>query len=328
MATGRDFDVYGLGNALLDLQVNVAEQDLDTFGLEKGGMTLIDTDQRRGILDHFENPHRASGGSAANTMIAISQLGGSAAFSFLVGDDAHGKHYTDEMEALGIAVHTAPVPDGATGTCVILITPDAERTMTTTLGVSAEFGPGNVSEELLARSEWIYVEGYLFSTESGQAAVRRAIEYAKLHDTRVAVTFSDAFIVEMFGEPLRSAVADADLIFANEVEARAFTGKDEEGEVFGALRGVAPSVIMTLHDRGARANFQGEDLFFDPFKVDAVDETGAGDMFAGGILYGITNNHTPPEAGRLASFLASRVVSQLGPRLQHDVRELVRSMEG
>ena len=327
--TGREFNVYGLGNALLDLQLHIADEDLEALGLEKGGMTLVDTDRRHDILNHFgeEEPHRASGGSVANSMIAVSQLGGAAAFSGLVGGDANGRHYRQEMEALGITVHSEPVADGATGTCVILITSDAERTMTTTLGVSAEFGRSDVSEDLVRRSEWVYLEGYLFSTENGRQAVRRTIDLAKAHDTKVAVTFSDTFIIEAFGDTLQAAVADADLVFANHVEAAAYTGRDVEEDVFRDIRNVAPNVIVTMHERGARADFAGTEYFFDPFVVDAIDETGAGDVFAGGILYGITNNHTVPQAGRLASFLASRVVAQLGPRLQTDVKQLVASLE-
>lgn len=325
----RDFNVYGLGNALLDLQLHASEQDLEALKLAKGGMTLVDIDQRGRILDRFadERPHMASGGSVANTMIALSQLGGRGAFSCLVGDDAHGRHYRDEMEALGIKVHTEPVSGGATGTCVVLITPDAERTMSTTLGVSAEFGPEQVSEDLIARSEWIYIEGYLFSAEPGRAAVRRALELAERHDTQVALTFSDTFIVETFGEPLREAARRSDLIFANHLEARAYTGEQDEDRVFASVRDAAPNVIMTLHERGARADFGGQEHFFEPFKVQAVDETGAGDMFAGGILYAITNRHEIPEAGRLACFLASRVVAQLGPRLEADFAELLTQLE-
>ena len=325
----RDYNVYGLGNALLDLQLHASEHDLATLGLSKGGMSLVDVEGLARILDHFSaaSPHMASGGSVANTMIAISQLGGRGAFSCLVGDDAHGRHYRTEMEELGITVHTEPVPEGATGTCVVLITPDAERTMSTSLGVNADFGPENVSADLVACSDWVYIEGYLFSTEKGRAAVRRALELAQAAGTRVALTFSDSFIVESFGEPLRDAVRRADLVFANHIEARAFTEEEDEDEVFAKVRTAAPNVIMTLHERGARADFGGQEHFFEPFKVEAVDATGAGDMFAGGMLYGITNEHTVPEAGRLACFLASRVVSQLGPRLQADMGELLKELD-
>lgn len=323
-----DFNVYGLGNALLDLQLHVEEEDLRALQLEKGGMILVDAEQRQRILDYFGDvhPHRASGGSAANTMIAISQLGGKAAFSCLIGDDSYGRHYREEMEALGITVHTDPARDRPTGTCVVLITPDAERTMTTTLGVSADFGPENVGEHLIRDSEWVYIEGYLFSTESGRRAVDVAIELARKHDTKVALTFSDTFIVNAFADALRAAVARADLIFTNHVEARAYTREEDEEDIFASIREVAPRVIMTLHERGARADFEGDEYFFDPFPVEAVDETGAGDVFAGGMLYGITNELSIAQAGRLASFLASRVVAQLGPRLRADVPELVATL--
>ncbi|MCB0323795.1 MAG: adenosine kinase [Bdellovibrionales bacterium] len=319
------FDVYGIGNAIMDLQLKVAEDDLERFELEKGAMRLVDVDQQQRLIEYFHGQalNQASGGSAANTMIALSQLGGRAAYGCLVGDDAFGKFYFSEMRDLAVELHTKPVQGKVTGTCVILVTPDAERTMNTHLGASADLSASDVSEELISQSKWLYVEGYLFTSEGGQGAVRRAVSLAKKHNVRVAVTFSDGFIVDVFGEPLRETVRQADLVFANLNEAQRYTGITDENKAFLALCDEAANVVMTMSERGARVRYDGQTEFIEATPVQAEDDTGAGDMFAGGFLYGVTHGLDGRQAGSLACFLAGKVVSQMGPRLQCDVRKLV-----
>ncbi|MCB0360971.1 MAG: adenosine kinase, partial [Bdellovibrionales bacterium] len=227
----KTYDVYGIGNAIIDLQLQVADADIQRFGMKKGAMQLVDTTAQKALLEHFhgQNLNQASGGSAANTMIAIAQLGGRAAYGCLVGDDSFGSFYLEEMAQLGIDVATAPLEDSMTGTCVILITPDAERTMNTHLGASAQFSAQHVHEPAIAAAEWLYVEGYLFASEEGRQAAKRAIALAKSHGTKVALTVSDGFIVEVFGRVLRTAVKSADLVFANLTEAQLFTGIEFSG---------------------------------------------------------------------------------------------------
>ncbi len=309
----------------MDLQLQVQEKDLELFSLEKGGMQLVDVAAQQKLVEHFhgQDINLASGGSAANTMIALSQLGTSTAYACLVGDDDYGKFYFDEMKQIGVELHTQPVKGKPTGTCVILITPDAERTMNTHLGASSELSAKEVNEEMLAQSEWLYVEGYLFSSEVGQGAVREAVSLAKKHGVKIAVTFSDGFIVDVFGDPLREIVSQSDLIFANLNEAQRFTGKSGDDEVFSALCDFVPNVAMTMSERGAKICFNGVREHLEVTPVKAVDDTGAGDMFAGGFLYGITQGFSGKDAGNLACFLAGKVVSQLGPRLHEDVRKLV-----
>lgn len=321
----KKFNVYGIGNAIMDLQLKVEEKDLELFSLEKGAMQLVEVATQQKLIEHFhgQDINLASGGSAANTMIAISQLGGQTGYACLVGEDDYGKFYFDEMKEIGVELHTKPVSGKPTGSCVILITPDAERTMNTHLGASAELSEKEVSEEMLSQSEWLYIEGYLFSSEVGQGAVREAVSLAKKHGVKIAVTFSDGFIVDVFGDPLREVVAQSDLVFANLNEAQRFTGKTNDEEVFSALCDLVPNVAMTMSERGAKICFDGTREHLDVTPVKAVDDTGAGDMFAGGFLYGITQGMSGKEAGELACFLAGKVVSQLGPRLHEDVRKLV-----
>ena len=325
----RRFHVYGLGNAIMDLQLKAKDSDLEKLKLLKGGMKLVEPEDQKALLEHLHgyDIHQASGGSAANTMIAIAQLGGFVAYGCVVGDDLYGNFYLEEMEQLGVLLHTLPLPGRTTGTCVILVTPDAERTMNTHLGASVELDEEHVNEELIADSEWIYIEGYLFSQASGQRVVKRAIELAVKHKTKIAMTFSDGFIVDVFGGPLREAAQSADLVFANFTEASKFTGATNPDEVYSKFAASFPAAVMTMSEKGARVRFEGKDYLIPPFPTKAVDDTGAGDMFAGGFLYGLSEGMEPEEAGRLACYLASRVVSQLGPLLQCDVKELLSKKE-
>ena len=322
----RKFDVYGIGNAIIDLQLQAADDDLKKLRLEKAAMKLVEADEQAELLKYFGNRdlNKASGGSAANTVIGIAQLGGTVGYGCLVGDDDYGRFYLEEMRKLGVSLHSKPRPGETTGTSVILITPDAERTMNTHLGASSLFDETYISEKDLADSEWLYIEGYLFSSPGGQRAVQRAIELAREYDVKVAVTFSDTFIVDVFGEHLRNAVDQADLIFANFSESRRFTGQEKEEQVFNDLKEVVPSCVMTMSERGAMVFHEGVESYIEPFPITAVDDTGAGDMFAGAFLFGITHGLDGAAAGKLACFLASKVVAQLGPRLKVDGRQLAR----
>ncbi len=321
----RNYNVYGIGNAIIDIQLQISEEVFQTLGLEKGAMSLVDTEEQLALLSKFPETelNKVSGGSAANSMIALAQLGGKAAYGCLIADDEMGKFYATEMKDLGITVYTTPTEGGDTGTSVILITPDAERTMNTYLGVSAEFGPEHVSSRLVGESEWLFIEGYLFSTPRGQEAVKKALSYAGKRGTKVAVVFSDGFIVDVFGEHLRAAVKYSDLIMANFNEASRFTGESEEEKIVEALKDSAPSFVLTKGKDGARVFFDGQDVSIKPVPTKAIDETGAGDMFAGAFLYGVSNGLSLEDSGNLASRLASKIVSQLGPRYSGDLSKEV-----
>lgn len=324
----KKFDVYGIGNALVDVQFQVTEQALQDLGLAKGGMQLADTAEQNTVLEYCNSlpPHRASGGSAANSMIAIAQLGGRAAYGCLVGDDELGRFYFDEMQSLGVALHTPPLGGEQTGTCVILITPDAERTMNTHLGASGIFHVEHVTEDALKQATWLYIEGYLFSTDGGREAIRQAIGLAKKHNVNISLTFSDRFIVEVFGDALRAAVAECDLVFANEQEASAYVGREKTADIFPLFQDSAPNVVMTRSEKGVWGKVGGTSFQVDAFPVQAIDATGAGDMFAGAFLYALTHKYPAEDAARLSCFLSSKIVSQLGARLHGDVRALMQEM--
>lgn len=323
----KSIDVYGIGNGIMDILLSVTEQEFAGLGLKKGAIGLVDMAAQKALLTKLgeRNTTLASGGSAANTIIAVAQLGGKAAYSCCVADDQYGLYYRSELTGLGIKYDTALVSGGMTGTCILCITPDAERSGNTCLGVSATFSPQHVEEDKIRAAEWLYVEGYLFAQpEHAQPAIWRALELAKKHGTKVAITFSDAFVVEIFGEALRRAVGQADLIFANTVEACKFTGCSDAQSAFEHLSGVVPNAVVTRSAEGALIRFNGVECAVPAFPCQPADLTGAGDMYAGAFLYGITHGASAAQAGLGAGYLAMKVVTQVGARLRTDVKEYWR----
>lgn len=324
----KELDILALGNAIVDLQLQISEEEFALLSLEKGGMKLVETVEQEVLLEKLSGHsiNQASGGSAANTVIAVSQLGAKAGYNCVVGADSLGKFYVNEMQKLGVKVQANQVR-APTGTSVILITPDAERTMNTHLGASAYLDEEFVNEELIAQANWLYIEGYLFSSESGQRAVKKSLELAKKHDLKIAVTLSDGFIVEFFSEPLKEVLKQAELVFANFNEASKYTGLSDTLEVFKAYSKQFPISVMTMSAKGAMVCYRGKELFIAPYPTKAIDDTGAGDIFAAAFLYGLISNLEIEETGKLACYLASKVVSQLGPRLKIDLKEVLKKKE-
>src|SRR5437763_1361198 len=196
----KEFKLCGLGNAVVDIFLEVSDQEFAALGFERGGMRLVDLEEQKMLLDRHrhEEPKRVSGGSVANSVIAFSQLGGDAAFIGCVGDDRYGLFYTSEFEELGIDIGNPIIVNEATGTCVCIVTPDAERTMRTCLAVASHLSANHVDEQRIKNSEWLFIEGYVFANPAtGQTAIREAIKIAKQHETRIAITCSEAFIPQV-----------------------------------------------------------------------------------------------------------------------------------
>jgi sugar/nucleoside kinase (ribokinase family) len=310
-------EVYGIGNAIVDLQAQVDEDVITKLGLNKGSMQLVGPAEQNELLiavsDH--KLHQSSGGAAANSIIAIAQLGGQVAYGCVVGDDERGEFYLEEMRELGVAIKNQPLTGEPTGTSLVLVTPDGERTMNTHLGATSGFAEHHVNLDLLASSKWLFVEGYLFASPSGQKAIDTAIKEAKKSGVKVLLTLGDAFVPEVFGEAVQKAVESADLIIANLRETIALTKADSEEAAFTGLKKLCPKVVMTLSEKGAWVSWDGEEHRIPALKTSVIDATGAGDMFAGSFLYAITKGKTPLEAAKLGCLMASKVVSQLGARL-------------
>jgi sugar/nucleoside kinase (ribokinase family) len=320
----KEFKLCGLGNAVVDIFLEVTEKEFTSLGFERGGMQLVELSEQKTLLERYQKhePKLVSGGSVANSTIAFSQLGGQAAFIGCVGDDRYGLFYTNEFEELGIDIGNPIIVNESTGTCLCLVTPDAERTMRTCLAVSSHLAARHVDERRVANSEWLFIEGYVFANpETGQTAIRESIRIAKEHGTKIAITCSDAFVVHVFGDALRDALKHADLFFCNETEACAVTQAKSAEEAFKKLNGSIPSVVVTNGPHGAYIRHNGVEAHVPAFPSEPKDLTGAGDMFAGAFLYGITHGVAPVKAARAAGYLSHKVISQVGARLHHGTRQ-------
>ena len=320
----REFDLIGLGNSLVDILLELSEEEFAPLAFEKGTMRLTEHDDQQKLLAafHGREPRLVSGGSVANSVIACSQLGGRGAFIGCVGDDRYGLHYTAEFAELAIDFANPPLVGETTGTCVSIITPDAERTMRTCLAVSSHLAAKHVDADRIKKSEWLLIEGYVFANPAtGQTAIREAIKIAKANGVKVAVTCSEAFIPAVFGEPLREALAQTDLFFANESEACSITGAANAVDAFAKLKSIVPACVVTDGPRGAHIRYDGTEAHVKSFPCTPKDLTGAGDMFAGSYLYGLTHGVAPTVAARGACFMAMKVISQVGARLHHGAKE-------
>jgi sugar/nucleoside kinase (ribokinase family) len=320
----KEFHVCGLGNALVDILLELTDAEFAALGFERGTMRLVDHAEQQRLLERFHgrDPRLVSGGSVANSIIACSQLGGRGAFIGCVGDDRYGLFYKTEFDELDIDVGNPVIVGEPTGTCVSIVTPDAERTMRTCLAVSSHLAAKHVDEERIRDSEWLFVEGYVLANpDTGQGAVREAVRLAKAHGTRVALTCSEAFIVEAFGDAFRAALAQTDLLFCNASEAKAVTGAADAVGAFRKLRDVVPAAVVTDGPNGAYVRFGGQEAHVPAFPCEPKDLTGAGDMLAGAFLYGVTHDVAPARAVRAANFLAMKVITQFGARLHHGTRQ-------
>ncbi len=312
------YDVYGVGNALVDIQSRVTDEFLDELGFAKGIMTLVEEDVQEKVLTQLagSSVNRCAGGSAANTVIGMADFGGAAAYAGKAGNDAIGDFFLEDMRRIGVRVEV-PQAQGRTGTCVVLITEDAQRTMLTNLGVSATLGPEDIDEPEIARAKYVYIEGYLFAADRPKAAAVKAIDLAKKHGVKVAFTVSDPFLIDLFRDEFITLIeGPVDLLFCNELEAKALTEKDDPIDCAHELHKHAENVALTLGETGSLLMHEGEAIPIEGVPVDAIDTTGAGDMYAGGVLFGITNGFSWHDAGHLASHAAARIVSQLGARME------------
>lgn len=310
-------DVVGIGNALVDLQAQVEESFPSMVGFDKGIMTLVDDAKQADVIGKLDGKplHRCAGGSAANSIVGLVQLGGSGGFIGKVGDDEIGRFYDEDMKKLGIQTRlqcdTSP-----TGTCAILITPDAQRTMLTNLGAAGSVSRDDVDDDLVASAKYVYIEGYLLTSPIGKIGAYHAMEVAKKSGTKVALTASDPFLINMIRDEIWELIrGPVDLFFCNEEEAKSLTGLDDATAAAAKIHESAENVALTLGANGSILMHGGEAIPVSGVDVDAIDTTGAGDMYAGALLYGITNGLSWKQAGELASGKSAEVVAQMGPRL-------------
>lgn len=320
----KKYDVYAIGNALVDMEYEVHDEFFNKHKIDKGLMTLVDEERQNYLLDALGTAPKKQqcGGSAANTAIACAQFGAKAFYSCKVAKDPIGNFYFQDLQDNMVASNLIHQDreEGITGKCLVLITPDAERTMNTFLGITSTISKNQVDPNAIRNSHYMYMEGYLVASPTGREAAVHARRIAEAAGVKTALTFSDVNMVKFFREGLKEMIGDGvDLLFCNESEACAFTDQEDLQVVKEKLKSVAKTFVITLGERGA-VIFDGE-KFIDiaPVPVKAIDSNGAGDMYAGAFMYAVTHQHGFEAAGKLASAAASKVVSQFGPRLRTDV---------
>ena len=312
----KKYNVYAIGNALVDMEFAIDDDFLTKQGIDKGVMTLVDKNQQQSLYDALagHSGKMASGGSAANTIIGVSHFGGNAFYSCKVANDPAGDFYVQDLVAAGVDTNLhRQREDGVSGKCIVLITPDAERTMQTYLGISETVSEAELQEQAITHSDYCYLEGYLVTSDSGRAAAIKARKIAEKAGVKTALTFSDPNMVKFFKDGLQEMLGDkVDLLFCNEEEALTWTGADDIEAAAEELKQICSSYAITLGEHGS--------LVFDGSTQHRIAATPvqAVDMFAGAFLYGLTHGYDYVKSAELASRAAGLLVTQFGPRLKID----------
>ena len=319
------YDVVGVGHAIVDILANTTDSFLTAHGIAKGSMTLVDGFRAESLGRAMTSAIEASGGSAANTMVGIASFGGSAAFIGKVNDDRLGQVFAADIRKSGVHFHGAPA-DGrvATASSHILITPDGQRSMNTYLGCAPALTDADMSVDLLSSAKILYVEGYLWDTPGAKAAIRAAVAHAKSAAHKVAFTLSDPFCVGRWREEFMDLIArDVDILFANELEAKALYETERFDDAFQAIRKWGKTAAITRSAHGSVVVQDWRVHILDAEPVERVeDTTGAGDQYAAGFLFGHARGATLDLCGRLGGLAAAEVISHIGPRPRASLKSL------
>ena len=326
MTTPPAYDVCALGNAIVDVISPVEDGFLTAEGLAKGGMGLIDEARAGALYAALPPGMEASGGSAANTVAGVASLGGKAAYIGKVAADALGEVFSHDMKAGGVAFDVAPLQGGAaTARSLIAVTPDGQRTMSTFLGASNQLTEADVDETLVASAAIVYLEGYLFDPEPARAAFSKAAKAAREAGRTIAITLSDAFVVDRHRDALLTFLPEVDVVFANEVELLALMqtedfdaaahGLAKRVRIAAVTRGEHGSVVLSGHESTAVEAFDTQAV---------IDTTGAGDQYAAGFLFGLARGFELERCARLGHLAAGEVISHYGPRPAVDLGDLAR----
>jgi len=322
------YDVLGIGNALFDILVRVDDKFLTDHGMTKGSMALIDEARAASIYSDMGPATEVSGGSAANTIVGVAQLGARAAYVGKIKDDQIGQLYAHDIRAAGVAFGTAAAKDGpATGCSYILVTPDGERTMNTYLGAAQELSAADIVEDEIAAASIIYLEGYLWDPKDAKDAFVKASQIAHKHGRKVALTLSDAFCVGRYRDEFIALMRDktVDLIFANEAELQSLYDTQDFDAALAQLRNDVALGVVTRSEKGcvvvAKEGITAVSAF--PARS-VVDTTGAGDLFAAGFLFGLVREAGYEQAGRLGAMAAAEVIQHIGARPQTSLKELAQ----
>ena len=318
--TDRLYAVTGIGNAIVDVLSHCKENFIEENGMTKGTMALIDENQAIALYDKLGPAKECSGGSVANTLAGMAQLGAKTAFIGRVRDDQLGKIFRHDMESIGIHFPTPAATKGKpTARCLVCVTPDSERTMNTYIGACADITPEEIDGNLIKQAKILMIEGYLWDQEAAKQAIRQAVELARQAGTKVAFSLSDVFCVERHRSEFKALIRDyVDILFANQAELNSLCENDVLQENLETIRPQVDIACITRHELGS-VILNGEATHEIPVgevQGRIVDSTGAGDLYAAGVLYGISEGWELPKAGRLGSACAADIIQQLGARSQ------------
>ncbi|WP_286738809.1 adenosine kinase [Psychrobacter sp. UBA3068] len=333
------YDVMAIGNALVDHEYVLSDAALEETDLTRGNMTLAAIEEQQQLLAYFklaeiEPSKQAGGGSAANAMYTFASLGGKPFYACRVGDDTQGAFYLKDLHDAGVATSDKSIhAGGVTGSCVVAVTEDGERTMQTYLGTSSEITADNVDFDALMQADWLYLEGYLAMSESIQPAMTQLRQQAGVHNAKIAVSFADPAVVKFAKEGLLNMLGNkVAVIFCNSEEAKLFTDKKQVKAAARALLDYCQTAVVTDGANGAviarRSDDESEIEIHDiatPVVANVIDTNGAGDNYAGAFLYALSQQYSLPECGRLASEVSAQVIQQFGPRLaSQDYRDIAQ----
>jgi sugar/nucleoside kinase (ribokinase family) len=324
--TSATYDVIGVGNAIVDVLSPTEDEFLGRHGLDKGMMTLIDADQAAALYDAMGPGIEVSGGSAANTLAGMASLGGKGAYIGKVRNDTLGGVFNHDIKAIGVDYRTPPATEGATtARCLIFVTPDAQRTMQTYLGISVELGPDDIDEGAIRDSKITYLEGYLFDPPAAKQAFVKAAEIAHAAGRTVALTLSDPFCVDRHrAEFMHLISGHVDIVFANEDETKSLFEVDDFDMALQQIRGHCDIAALTRSEKGS-VIVAGDDVHVvDAVPVDkVVDTTGAGDLFAAGFLYGLSRERPLADCGRIGGVAAAEIIGHYGARPEVSLAKLL-----
>ncbi|MDW3205790.1 MAG: adenosine kinase [Alphaproteobacteria bacterium] len=329
--TETRYDVVGIGNALVDVLVEVDDDAIAAAGMAKGGMTLVERDQSDALYDTLPPGIERSGGSCGNTMAGLSALGGKGAYIGKVRDDQFGDVFRHDMKAIGVDFVAAPAVEGpGTGKCLVMVTPDAQRTMVTYLGTASDFTATDVTADTIAAGKVVYLEGYLFDRDAAKEAFAAAADAAHAAGREVALTLSDSFCVDRHRDAFLTLVKNhVDILFANEDEIVSLYQAENFDDALQHARRDCRIACLTRSEKGSVVISRDEVHVVDAEPVQkVVDTTGAGDQYAAGFLYGYTQGHSLADSARIGGIMAAEVISHYGARPEVDVAALVRDKLG
>ena len=321
-----EYDLAGIGNAMVDVLATVDDAFLEEQTLDKGAMTLVDMDRVKEIYAKMPPAQEVSGGSCGNTMAGFASLGGKGVFIGKVRDDQLGDVFRRDLQSIGVDFFTPATTEGPqTGSCLVLITPDAQRTMCTYLGAASNLTPKDIDKDIIQAAKVVYMEGYLFDPPDAQDAFVEAADLAHDAGQKVSITLSDPFCVDRHRHAFQMLVADhTDILFGNEEEIKSLYQVDDFDAALQQVRGHCEIACLTRSSKGSVILSGDEVHIIDPMPLDlVVDTTGAGDQFAAGFLYGYTQGMNLRKCGEIATLTATEVISHVGARPDVNLKELV-----